>query len=601
LDDSASPVERFVPPIRCEIDFPDLPTLTPGERMRRAFAQPVAVHVARRIEDVVAVMAAVDAAAARGHWCVGFVAHEAAPAFDRALQVKQGLETPLAWFAEFEPGGVSAARLSDAPEAYRMGPLEGDTGFARYGECIESIRKDIRDGRFYQVNFTSRLGAAFEGDALTFYRALQAEQPNGYHAFIDTGEGTLLSLSPELFFALHGGHVTTQPMKGTAPRGDTPEEDDRIAWALTHSDKERAENLMIVDLLRNDLSRIAQPNSVEVAALFALQPLPSVWQMTSTIHADLREGLGLQDVFRALFPCGSVTGAPKIEAMRAIRDLEVAPRGAYCGAIGFVAPGENGKVRACFNVGIRSLWIANGRVTCGVGGGITFDSTIDGEWAEMHYKARFAARAAQPFELLETLKLDNGAFHLFERHLSRMEKSARHFRFSFERTSAQVALDALANAHSIGAWRVRLLCDRQGRMRTEIAALGELPPNRRVSIAKSAVSSADEFLRHKTTRRETYDLHAPPDQATFDTLLYNERGELTEFTRANLALVLDGNLFTPPVNCGLLNGTYRDECVARGEWQERILTRADLKAASRIGWVNGVRGWVDVTLNTDNL
>ncbi|MBL8521050.1 MAG: chorismate-binding protein, partial [Betaproteobacteria bacterium] len=329
-----------MPAIRCEIDFPELPTLTPAERLRKTFEAPVAVHVARRVDQVAGVLAAVEAAAARGHWCVGFVAHEAAPAFDAALEVQPPGDALLAWFAEFDSAQPGEGRPESPPDSFHMGPLEGDTPYPRYASSIESIRADIRDGRFYQVNFTSRLTAAFEGSPLALYRALQAEQPNGYHAYIDTGEGTLLSLSPELFFALHGDHVTTQPMKGTAPRGDTAAEDDRIAWALTHSEKERAENLMIVDLLRNDLSRIAKPNTVEVAALFALQPLPSVWQMTSTIHADLRAGLGLTEVFRALFPCGSVTGAPKVEAMRAIRDLEVQPRGAYCGAIGFVAPGE---------------------------------------------------------------------------------------------------------------------------------------------------------------------------------------------------------------------------------------------------------------------
>ena len=582
--------------IRCEIDFPELATLTPDERLRRSFTQPIAVHGARSQADVLPVLRAVESAAARGHWCVGFVAHEAAPAFDKALTVKPQNVPWFAWFAEFAPDNMVGQPLAGAGDGFRVSSFAGDTAYRDYAKSIESIREDIRNGRFYQVNFTSRLSASFRGESLLFHRALQAEQPNGYHAFIDTGEGALLSLSPELFFALHGGHVTTQPMKGTAPRGDTPEDDDRIAWALAHSDKERAENLMIVDLLRNDLSRIAEPDSVEVAALFALQPLPSVWQMTSTIHAKLRPGLGLQDVFRALFPCGSVTGAPKVEAMRAIRDLEAQPRGAYCGAIGFVAPGEGGQVRACFNVGIRSLWIDNGRVTAGVGGGITFDSTVDGEWAEMQYKARFAARAAKPFELLETLRLAIGGFDLFERHLARMEKSARHFRFAFDRARATALLHALAQERAAGEWRVRLLCDRAGHMRTVVSALGPLPENRTVVLASSAVSGADEFLRHKTTRRETYELHAPPDQPAFDTLLYNERGELTEFTRANLALLVDGEIVTPPVECGLLNGTFRDECLARGDWTERILTRADLTKATRIGWVNSLRGWVDVTL-----
>lgn len=580
-------------PIRCEIDFPLLATLTPAERLRHAFTNPLAVHCARALDEVLPVLEAVAAAGARGHWCIGFVSHEAAPAFDAALVTKPADGTPLAWFAEFA-APVSAA-LPQAPQpGCQLGAWQSDTDHTAFTEKVESIRADIRDGRFYQVNLTTRLATDFAGDAHAFYRALQATQPDGYHTFIDTGDAQLLSVSPELFFTLHDGKVTTQPMKGTAPRGDTPEADERIAWELTHSDKERAENLMIVDLLRNDLSRIAGPHSVEVTSLFALQPLPSVWQMTSTINATLREGLGLPDVFRALFPCGSVTGAPKVEAMRAIRDLEVAPRGIYCGAIGYVAPGAGAQARACFNVGIRSVWLENGRARCGVGGGITYGSTVAGEWAEVIYKSRFVRRASRPFELLETIRLEGGAYSLLERHLARMENSARHFRFRFDVRRVSKALVALAAAHPAGTWRVRLLVDRAGVPRAEALPLGALPEAPTFALAREAVSSADEFLQHKTTRRETYEAHAPADAGTFDTLLWNERGELTEFTRANLVVAIDGVRCTPPLACGLLNGTLRDELVARGELVERVLRPADLSRAESIWWLNGVRGWVAV-------
>lgn len=585
-------------PIRCEIDFPMLATLTPSERLRLAFAEPLAVHVANRADKVVAVLDAVAQAGTRGHWCVGFVAHEAAPAFDRALAVRAGGAQPLAWFAEF------AAPVSGQPVAagdFTVGAWQTDFDHAAFGEKVESIRRDIRDGRFYQVNLTTRLAAGFTGDALGFHRALQSWQPNGYHAFIDTGDAQLLSVSPELFFTLHDGKVTTQPMKGTAPRGDTPDADDRIAWELTHSDKERAENLMIVDLLRNDLSRIALPNSVEVASLFALQPLPSVWQMTSTINATLRDGLGLTAVFRALFPCGSVTGAPKVEAMHAIRDLESAPRGAYCGAIGYVAPAVDGRIRACFNVGIRSVWIEGGRAVCGVGGGITWDSTVQGEWVEVIYKSRFVRRASKPFALLETLRLEEGVFALRERHLDRMENSARHFRFAFDRRRVSDGLDRLIAQHPRGVWRARLLLARDGGVRAEAAALDETPAHPRFRIADAPVAGADEFLLHKTTRRETYEHHAPPGQPEFDTLLWNERGELTEFTRANLVVKRDGVLWTPPVACGLLNGTLRDELVASGVLRERVLRREDLARAEAIWWLNGLRGWVEIQPGSQDL
>jgi para-aminobenzoate synthetase/4-amino-4-deoxychorismate lyase len=586
--------------IRCEINFPLLPTLTATDRARHAFSRPLAVHMARRIEEVLPVMRSVEAASAQGHWCVGFVSHEAAPAFDSALVTQTAGGRPLAWFAEFS--GPEAHELAGPPPLsgapvdaanFSLSDWRSDTSGTEFRDRVESIRADILEGRFYQVNFTTRLAAEFKGDALAFHRTLQQEQPNGYQAFIDTGDTQVLSVSPELFFSLREGVVTTQPMKGTAPRGDTPEADERITYDLTHSEKERAENLMIVDLLRNDLSRIAEPHSVEAPSLFTLHALPSVWQMTSTVRATLRAGLGLTDVFRALFPCGSVTGAPKVEAMKAIRDLEGAPRGIYCGAIGFVAP--HGV--ACFNVGIRSVWIEQGLATCGVGSGITFDSTVAGEAAELEYKGRFARRAAKPFELLETIRLEEGRCRLRDRHLARMENSARHFRFDFERAMAAAELNRLETQYPRGVWRIRMLADRAGNMRSEVRSLDAAPLDPVFVIADSPIASQDEFLQHKTTRREVYEAHSARHASAFDVLLWNERDELTEFTRANLVLKRDGLLWTPPTNCGLLNGTLRDELLATGVIRERLLYREDLDHAETIWWVNGLRGWVAIQLS----
>ncbi len=466
------------------------------------------------------------------------------------------------------------------------------TEFAR---CVEAIRADIHDGRFYQVNYTTRLNATFSGNALAFYRALQAAQPRGYHAFIDAGAFQLLSVSPELFFCMRDGVVTTQPMKGTAPRGDTPQDDAALADMLTHSAKERAENLMIVDLIRNDLSRIATLRSVEVPHLFSLHALPSVWQMTSTVCATLRPNLALKDVFAALFPCGSVTGAPKVEAMRAIADLEASPRGVYCGAIGVVAPGG----AACFNVCIRSVWIDNAAATrvatFGVGSGITYDSTVAGEAAELVYKSRFVQRASTPFSLIETIRLEDGEFKLLERHVRRMENSARHFRFAFDAAALHEALAGVRVAHPSGVWRVKLTSDASGALGVTASVLDHTPSLRKVGIAASAISSTDEFMQHKTTRRESYDRHAPA-AGVWDTLLCNERGELTEFLRANLVLDIDGKRLTPATSAGLLNGTLRDELLAQGAISEAVLRRNDLTRASTIWWVNGLRGELVVTL-----
>ena len=581
-------------PIYCEINFPQLPTLSDGERLLHGFASPLAIHQATHRDEVVAVLQQVEAACARGHWCVGFVGHEAAVAFDRAFVTHAAGKVPLAWFAEF----ATAAPVENKPSgAFQVGTWQRDTSHAAFASAVESIRADIAMGRFYQVNYTTRIAAEFAGDTLTFFRALQSAQPNGYQVYIDAGDFQLLSVSPELFFSLRRDElgasvVTTQPMKGTAPRGDTPAEDAAIADALTHSPKERAENLMIVDLLRNDLSRIAQLNSVEVPHLFSLHPLPSVWQMTSTVCAALQTGKTLRDVFAALFPCGSVTGAPKVEAMKAIAELETSARGVYCGAMGYVSPHDH---QACFNVGIRSVWIQDGRATCGVGSGITHDSTVAGEAAELAYKTRFVERASKPFALLETLRLEEREYFLLDRHLARLQHSARHFRFQLSSGAAASSLNALKSHYPQGVWRVRLLLNAQGECRTEAEPLTATPANCVVQLARSSVSRFDEFLHHKTTRREVYAAHAPAD-GVWDTLMWNEQNELTEFTRANLVLDIDGGRYTPPQDCGLLNGTLRDALINSGKVIERVLYPADLARAEKIWWVNGLRGEVLVGL-----
>jgi para-aminobenzoate synthetase / 4-amino-4-deoxychorismate lyase len=591
--------------ISCEIDFPALPTLANDERLRMRFENPIAVLRADTLADVRGVLASVMAESARGNTCVGYVSYEAAPAFDRVLVVKNANEkVPLAWFAVFPSSNAREISMPETPLSmrsfkasppYEVGAWQSDTDAAAFATSVETIRADIREGRFYQVNYTMSLGATFKGDAHAFHRALQAAQPNGYHAYIDTGEAKLLSVSPELFFSMRDGIVTTQPMKGTAPRGDSSTADAAQAEYLTHSEKERAENLMIVDLLRNDLSRIAKPHSVEVPHLFSLHALPTVWQMTSTVRASLRDDATLVDIFDALFPCGSITGAPKVEAMRAIAELEAAPRGAYCGAIGYVAPGGV----ACFNVGIRSVWIDGNTARCGVGSGITFDSTVEGEAAELAYKARFVKRASTPFALFETIRLEESAFALLERHLDRIEQSARHFRFQWHRADAMRALDALKSQYPRGVWRVRLTGERDGSVHAEAHAMPATPAEPHVRLAREAVSSSDEFLQHKTTRREVYDAHSDAAGDAFDVLLWNERGELTEFTKANVVLELDGERVTPPLSCGLLNGTLREELIALGRVTERVLTRDDLARASAIYWVNGLRGEVQVTLRGD--
>ncbi|HEX8502765.1 MAG TPA: aminodeoxychorismate synthase component I [Pyrinomonadaceae bacterium] len=566
-----------------------------GVAGRASFADPVEVVAAHSLEEVRPALASVEHAAARGLYAAGFVAYEAAPAFDRALRAGPGAAgLPLVWFGVFErPAGAWAG---GGGGKFGVSGWTPSVGRGEYVRSVESAREAIARGDTYQVNYTLRLRARFEGDDFAFYERLRAAQRTRLGAYVNAGRFRVLSASPELFFRRRGRRVETRPMKGTAARGRWKEEDEEAAARLAASEKNRAENLMIVDLLRNDLGRVAETGGVRVEELFRVERYPTVFQMTSTVAATLREGVTLSDVFAALFPCGSVTGAPKVSTSRIIAALEGGPRGVYCGAVGFVAPGGD----AAFNVAIRTVVVDSetGEAVYGVGGGVTWDSTPGGEYEEALDKAKVLTEGGEDFELLETLGLDAGGYRLLEEHLARLEASAEYFDFRVSVADARRALLAHAAAHAGGgARRVRLLVSADGRVRVESEPLAETPAAPRpVALALTPVDSSDRFLYHKTTRRGVYDARRAERPGLFDVLLWNERGELTEFTNGNVVVELDGGLWTPPRDCGLLAGTFRAELLRRGEVAERVLTKEDLARAARLWLVNGVRGRVEVSL-----
>jgi para-aminobenzoate synthetase/4-amino-4-deoxychorismate lyase len=560
-----------------------------GARMRLAFDAPRQVWSARTAAEVPAVLDAVERAGAQGCWCVGFVAYEAAPAFDPAFEVHAG-DGPLAWFAAFEQ-----AREWPAPQAGAYARLAWSSTLGRepFDAAIARIHEAIADGEVYQVNYTAALRSTFQGQPLALFHALHRAQPDGYAAYIDTGETQVLSVSPELFFDWRNARLLGRPMKGTALRGATPQEDEARAQALRTTEKERAENLMIVDLIRNDLSRVAERFSVRVPRLFHTQPLPTVWQMTSDVEARTRPGTSLRQVFGALFPCGSVTGAPKVRAMHWIRALESSARGVYCGAVGVVQPGG----AATFNVPIRTVTVRDGIASCGIGSGITADASAEGEWAEWAGKRAFLELARQPFELLETLRLEEGRCPAAEAHLVRMAGAARHFGYPWDAGRVQAALAGLVAAHAHGSWRVRLLLDAAGTPHVEAQPMPATPSRVKVCLAASPVDApAADFLRFKTTRREHYDRHARTDPDVFDTLLYNAAGELTEFTRGNVAVRLDGHWVTPPLRCGLLGGVARAQALQDGRLAEAVIHVDDLARAQGLAFVNSLRGWIEADL-----
>ncbi|RZL09687.1 MAG: bifunctional aminodeoxychorismate synthase component I/aminotransferase [Rubrivivax sp.] len=613
------------------VDFPD-PDGEAGARQRWRFGRPARWLVALDPSQVPGLLDDAHALSRAGHWCVGWVAYEAAPGLDPHLPVKAlPPGVPYAVWAVFDQGDAEPWPDEDngldeaghAPPAaditaltsWQLGPWRRRPDDATLHAQIETVRELIRAGEVYQVNLTGRLSGAFEPDPQdptaslhACFSALQRSQPQGYCLMLDARAacrtpGAVLSVSPELFFDWDGHRITARPMKGTSARSEQPEVDAAAADHLKCSDKERAENLMIVDLLRNDLSRVAEVGSVEVPSLFDVQALPTVWQMTSTVTARTRPATRLSEVFAALFPCGSVTGAPKRQAMHHIARLEPTPRGLYCGAVGIMAPGG----RVTLNVPIRTVSIdtpppaAPWTAHCGIGSGITLDATPEGEVREWHHKQAFLNRADQPFQLLESLRLDNGFFSRLPKHLARMSRAADHFGFIWDahrEHEVRNALQATALDHLTGTFKVRVLMGPSGPSLVEATPLDTTPPPPQgvpVVLADRPMPEADEFIRHKTTRRPAYEaFKAPP--GCVDTLLYNARGELTEFTIGNVALQIGGRWLTPPVRCGLLPGVMRATLLAQNALAEQVLTLADLDRAEGLALINSVRGWVTADL-----
>ncbi|RNC64963.1 MAG: aminodeoxychorismate synthase component I [Desulfuromonadales bacterium] len=554
--------------------------------------------IARTADEVLPALARMEAAVADGLHAAGFVSYEAASGLGTSLSTHAPGELPLVWFGLFRSRLGIAPRLPDQEEepGYEAVGWQPSLDRDAYCAAIGRIREYIAAGDTYQVNFTFRHRFRFAGDPESFFHDLCRAQKASFCAFLDTGRFRVLSASPELFFSLKHGTLACRPMKGTAPRGRWRTEDEQFRTRLAESEKERAENLMIVDLLRNDMGMVAETGSVEVTDLFRVETLETVHQMTSTITARLREGTGLEELFRALFPCGSITGAPKKRSMEIIRELEDTPRGLYTGCIGFVSPGEQGHpVEAVFSVAIRTVVLdaESGAGELGIGSGVTIGSEAEAEYAECLAKSRFAGVRMPEFQLVETMLYDEdkGIF-LLDRHLARLYRSAAHFGFPVRLGTINEALE-LRTGPLEGRHRVRLLVNRRGgfTIQTEPVPAETSAEPVTVCLATTAVDSADPFLYHKTTHRPLYlrELAARPDCA--DVIFTNERGEVTEAANANVVARFGDELVTPPQHCGLLPGTFRDELLALGQIRERVITRDELERAEELFLINSVRQW----------
>ena len=564
------------------------------------FTSPITTYSANQLEDVVPLIKAAEAAAKSGAWVALMLSYEAAPAFDEALKTHAPTFLPLAWAAVFDKPATPAqsAATTMAPESTTTTfDLNWKSQISRseYGDGVRRIRDLIARGDTYQVNYTFPLRSHFSGSPSIWYDTLCIAQGADYCAYLDLGRYKILSISPELFFERRGVSIKTKPMKGTINRGRWAQEDEERARQLAESRKDRAENVMIVDLLRNDLGKISVPGSVKVSKLFEVERYETLWQMTSTVESTLRNDVELPDVLAALFPCGSVTGAPKIRTMGIIHELERFPRGIYTGTIGFLSPGGD----CAFNVAIRTVVLDSdtGAATFAVGGGITIDSTPEREYDECLLKSSFLTSPVPHFRLFESILLEGGEFFLLGRHLERLRASAKYFNFQFREDQVVSELDRLVATSSADRWKIRLLLSKDGKFEIDPVALG-LPRSEplRVTLAAGPVDSQDRFLFHKTTNRIVYDQAVAQRPECDDVILWNVLGEITESSVANIVLPIDGQLFTPPQASGLLAGTFRDQLLADGEIRERVVHKEELRQASRLFLINSVRKWMPAML-----
>ena len=550
--------------------------------------------VAHSLDDVRPALATLRQGIAAGAHAAGYLAYEAGQALDPALSesARTG-DGPLLWFGLFD--GFEMPELTSLlpnPAGAFAGAPRPRIGFDDYAAAAGTVSDHLFAGDFYQANLTFGCDVAALGNPLALYARLRAGSRAGWGGVIDMGERWLVSLSPEQFFTLRDDVIEARPMKGTAPRRADPIADAEEARAIAADPKQRAENLMIVDLMRNDLARVSETGSVAVPELFAVEHYPTVHQMVSRITALLRPGLGAVDVLETIFPCGSVTGAPKVAAIRALRILEPEPRGAYTGSMGWIEPGGD----AAFNVLIRTL---EGRADAktarlGLGSGLVVDSQIDQEWAECRLKGEFVTKGARPFDLIETMRFDphDGIVDL-DRHLDRMSAASTALDFRFDRHAARNELQAATFGRK-GVNLVRLLLGRSGSMAIELRPLdnpGEAPLT--VGLLPMPVPSDDFRLRYKTSDRAFYD-DARRASGRFEVVFHDANGRLTEGSRSHIFVERDGKLVTPPLALGLLPGVLRARLIDQGRAVEAELRLEDLSGGFLIG--NSVRGLLPAVL-----
>jgi len=568
------------------IDFKEL-------GVRQIFTDAIKELKTKDIKEVKPLLDELEAYQNEGYYAVGYVSYEAAPAFETKFQVIDGplMSEYLLYFTVHETVQTEPIPLTYDPITLPKSWQELTTA-EEYKAAIEHIHHHIRQGDTYQVNYTVQLQQNLTADPFAIYNRLVVEQNAHYNAFIQHDDVSIISISPELFFKKDGDKLTTRPMKGTTNRGLTTETDLAQARWLAQDQKNRSENMMIVDLLRNDMNRISKIGSEDVKSLCQVEQYSTVWQMTSTIETQLLTNRSLCDVFQALFPCGSITGAPKIATMEIIKKVEKQPRGVYCGAIGILVP----QGPSIFNVAIRTLQMEETKAIYGVGGGITWDSNWESEYEETKQKAAVLYRQNPKFDLISTGRIHQGKLLFLEEHIKRLQESSRYFDYPFNAEKAHYQVEALCQSLDLNTdYRLKMSLAKDGELKFEHSQLTNLSDD---FCQARLVEQRHPLDRPYTFFKTSYRPHLniePHEQ-----IYYNHEGQLLETSIGNIVLKIEDQLYTPPVHLGLLNGIYRQSLIAENKLKEKVLTVKDLKQAQAIYGCNAVRGLYELKVEGDN-
>lgn len=616
---SYSPFREIIPLLIQKKPFVFLDTALPSaeNKFSYLFLDPIRILTTRQYDELPNLLQEIEALS-KQYWIAGYLAYEAGYSLEEKLKSGEEISSsPLAWFGVFEaphiydhqkclwqkrfpkPRTWQKDKKEQSPQKIT---LTSAIDFTEYSRAIKNIKDWIAKGHTYQVNYTFDVLLKSDLDAPDLYMLLRQKQQTPFCAYIQTGAEIILSFSPELFFSRSGNTISVKPMKGTAPRGLWSEEDVRIFNELQHDPKNQSENVMIVDLLRNDLGKICKTGSVLTKKLFELEKHPTLFQMTSTVTGRIKSKITYADIFRNIFPSGSVTGAPKIRTMEIIRSLEKGKRGVYCGAIGFISPYK----KSVFNVPIRTLQKAKGqnKWTFRVGSGIVWDSSIKSEWEECKTKCKFLIDPTPPeFEIFESLLWQNGKPTFLDLHIERMKKSSEYFMYPFSKKRlAQTLTEIKKQLKGSTPAKVRILLNKEGFFRWDFDLIAPNDPTKQamtIFISKELVDEQNVFLYHKTTYRPWYKkaMQSIKDHKCYDVIFTNTKGEITEGARTNIFVQKGKMLYTPPLSCGLLPGVLREHLISQGKCKEKILFLSDLKKADAIFCGNSVRGLQKVFLS----